>query len=986
MDRSRAETCYTARLAVSASLKPLYDAIREQCAQGVWLRAEQMARTGSVDGKLTRNAEFEVRFLTKGGMASPRVVLSPKDVDWSCECPSQEAACIHVATAVIGLQKAQQEGTGLTQLTPPAIKIAHRLRKLDGSLAIERFIHRPGQPLPLQTRLAAWKRRDGDDDVQADAADLALDVALGPVVSGKIPRPLMKRVLAALKACNDVTYEDKKIKIGEPRPVIRARVDDSPEGFRIIAEQDPNIQDIFDNGAVFHGGVLRAIGDLDLSGRDVDELRKGRTYNFGQVADLVGRVIPALKERLPVEVTSQVLPKATQMQPRLLAQTEFVDGALTVLPLLVYGDPPVARVDAGKLTFLGGDLPLRNEERERKLLEDLSARTGLSAGTTARFVGRAALAAAERIRAMGHLRVQGDGLSACFVSAPLAPSFELSDERAAFTFVSESEGETRHASGEAVIEAWRRGEEYVPLLEGGFAPLPVSVLNRVGDLLADLLAAKGDNESLPTCALPDLARLCDALQTPPPPSFGRLRELLVDHEHIPAAELPSDLDAQLRDYQRDGVNWLCFLSKANLGAMLADDMGLGKTLQALCAVKSPCLVVAPASVLHNWAAEIQRFRPALKVNVYHGPNRALSDTADITLTTYALLRLDDETLAAREWDTIILDEAQNIKNADSQVARSAFKLQGRFRLTLTGTPVENRLDELWSQFHFANPGLLGGRGDFQERYARPMSEGDPRVGERLRQRIRPFMLRRLKKDVARELPPRTDVVMRCTLSDRERELYDAILAATRKEVIERVAESGNVLAALEALLRLRQAACHSGLIPGQVATTSAKLELLLDLLDKVLAEDHKALVFSQWTGLLDKVEPLLQAANIDFTRLDGSTRDRAGVVNSFQSETGPRVMLVSLKAGGTGLNLTAADHVFLLDPWWNPAVEDQAADRAHRIGQDRPVLVHRLVAEATVEERMLTLQEKKRALAHAATHGTEAAFGLTRDDLLALLA
>jgi SNF2 family DNA or RNA helicase len=429
---------------------------------------------------------------------------------------------------------------------------------------------------------------------------------------------------------------------------------------------------------------------------------------------------------------------------------------------------------------------------------------------------------------------------------------------------------------------------------------------------------------------------------------------------------------------------LCFLSKANLGAMLADDMGLGKTLQALCAVKSPALVVAPASVLHNWAAEIQRFRPALTVNTYHGPNRSLND-ADITLTTYALLRLDDDTLAARQWDTIILDEAQNIKNADSQVARAAFKLPGRFRLTLTGTPVENRLDELWSQFHFANPGLLGGRGDFQERYARPMSEGDPRVGERLRQRIRPFMLRRLKKDVARELPPRTDVVMRCILSDRERELYDAILAATRKEVIERVAESGNVLAALEALLRLRQAACHSGLIPGQVAATSAKLELLLDLLDKVLAEDHKALVFSQWTGLLDKVEPLLKAANIEFTRLDGSTRDRAGVVNGFQAENGPRVMLVSLKAGGTGLNLTAADHVFLLDPWWNPAVEDQAADRAHRIGQDRPVLVHRLVAEATVEERMLALQEKKRALAHAATHGTEAAFGLTRDDLLSLL-
>jgi superfamily II DNA or RNA helicase len=970
---------------VSDSLQALYEAIREECPLGLWLRAEQMTRAGCVDGRRTNNDELEVRLLTKGGMASPRVVLSPVQVDWSCECPSQDPACIHVAAAIIGVCKAHATGTPLSPLNVLAVKVSHRLHKQDGALAIERWLLRGQETLALQTRLAAWKRRDGDDDIQTNPADLAVDVALGPVVSGKIPRPLMQRVIAALGECEDVTFEGVKVRIGKPRPVIRARVEDHPEGFRVCAEQDPAVEEIFDNGAVVHGGVLRAVGELDLSGRDVDELRKGRIYAFGQVADLVGRVIPTLSERLPVEVTSKLLPNATRMQPRLLAQTEFVDGALAVLPLLVYGDPPVARVDGGKLHYLGGALPLRNEERERRLIDELALRTNLTVGHSARFVGRAALAAADRIRGMGAISVMGDGLDACFVSAPLTPMFELTENRSVFTFVSRSEGNERHASGDAVIEAWRRGEEFVPLIEGGFAPLPAAVLARVGDLLADLLAAKREDDSLPACALPDLARLCEALNTPPPPSFGRLRELLGDYEGIAAAALPEDLNAQLRDYQRDGVNWLAFLSNANLGAMLADDMGLGKTLQALCVVKSPCLVVTPASVLHNWLAEIQRFRPGLRVHTYHGPNRTLDESADITLTTYALLRLDDAILAARSWDTIILDEAQNIKNADSQVARAAFRLEGRFRLTLTGTPIENRLDELWSQFHFANPGLLGGRQDFQERYARPMAEGDARSGDRLRQRIRPFMLRRLKRDVARELPPRTDVVMRCTLNDRERELYDAIMAATRKEVIEKVQQGGSVLAALEALLRLRQAACHSALLPGQSADSSSKLELLMDLLDNVLAEDHKALVFSQWTSLLDKIEPLLTAAGIEFTRLDGSTRDRAGVVANFQSDTGPRIMLVSLKAGGTGLNLTAADHVFLLDPWWNPAVEDQAADRAHRIGQERPVLVHRLVAEATVEERMLVLQEKKRALANAATHGSGAAFGLTRDDLLALL-
>jgi SNF2 family DNA or RNA helicase len=243
----------------------------------------------------------------------------------------------------------------------------------------------------------------------------------------------------------------------------------------------------------------------------------------------------------------------------------------------------------------------------------------------------------------------------------------------------------------------------------------------------------------------------------------------------------------------------------------------------------------------------------------------------------------------------------------------------------------------------------------------------------------------LKRDVAKELPPRTEVVLRCTLSDREREIYDAIHAATQREVVEKLQAGGSIMAALEALLRLRQACCHSALIPGQDAEGSSKIALLMESLEAVIAEGHKALIFSQWTSLLDLTEPHLQDANIPFTRLDGSTRDRGGVVDSFQAEDGPPVMLISLRAGGTGLNLTAADNVYLLDPWWNPAVEDQAADRTHRIGQDRPVLVQRLVTEETVEERMLELQQRKRSLARAAIEEGQQVQGITREDLLALL-
>jgi SNF2 family DNA or RNA helicase len=293
---------------------------------------------------------------------------------------------------------------------------------------------------------------------------------------------------------------------------------------------------------------------------------------------------------------------------------------------------------------------------------------------------------------------------------------------------------------------------------------------------------------------------------------------------------------------------------------------------------------------------------------------------------------------------------------------------------------------LWSQIHFLNRGLLGGREDFEERYARPVADGVPGAAARLRERIRPFVLRRLKQEVAPELPPRTEAELRCELTPEEREVYDTVRAATLREVVENLKAGAGVLKALEALLRLRQAACHSGLIPGREAETSSKVALLLESLDEVIAEGHKALVFSQWTSLLDRVEPHLAAAGIAFERLDGSTRDRAGVVARFQDDAGPPVLLASLKAGGTGLNLTAADHVFLLDPWWNPAVEDQAADRAHRIGQERPVMVYRLVAEDTVEERILALQERKRALAGAALGEADRAAALTREDLLALLA
>jgi SNF2 family DNA or RNA helicase len=692
-------------------------------------------------------------------------------------------------------------------------------------------------------------------------------------------------------------------------------------------------------------------------------------------------VLPGLRKRVKLDVRTDRLPETERGVPRVLVDTEREGLTLKVMATLVYGDPPRARIDAGRLVHLQGPVPLRDEPAERRLLGRLQRELGLAPGVRALFRSEEAVAFTGRLdRWEGSL--SGSGREWFRLAAPLEPRLSIGEPDFDLQFGSGAEGRARPGD---VLRAWREGASLVPLLDGGWAPLPLDWLNRFGHRVADLLAAKAEGEELPRSSLPDLVRLCEDLDQPPPPEFAELAGRLERFEGVARVDPPADLTASLREYQQDGVDWLSFMREAGLGALLADDMGLGKTLQALCALDGRTLVVAPTSVLHNWADEIRRFRPALRCSVFHGPGRRLDPDADVTLTTYAILRLDADLLAEEPWRTVVLDEAQAIKNPDSQVAGAAYRLRARHRITLTGTPVENRLDELWSQFHFLNRGLLGGRQDFRERYAAPIAEGEPGAAERLRKRIRPFVLRRLKGQVAPELPPRTEMVLRCVLGAEERAVYDSVRAATLDEVVRKLGAGGSVIAALEALLRLRQAACHAALVPGQEAAGSAKLDLLLESLDNVVAEGHKALVFSQWTSLLDLAEPHLRSSGIGYLRLDGSTRDRRAVVSGFQDPEGPPVLLISLKAGGTGLNLTAADHVFLLDPWWNPAVEDQAADRAHRIGQDRPVMVYRLVAEETVEERILALQQHKREIAAAALGEADRAAGITRDELLDLL-
>ena len=475
---------------------------------------------------------------------------------------------------------------------------------------------------------------------------------------------------------------------------------------------------------------------------------------------------------------------------------------------------------------------------------------------------------------------------------------------------------------------------------------------------------------------------------------------------------PQGLAITLRPYQAEGLAWLQYLRAQRLAGILADDMGLGKTAQALAHVllekeagrlHSPALVVMPTSLLFNWQAEAARMAPGLRVLTLHGARRAhlhaQAGAYDLVLTTYPLLWRDVDALRARDWHLLLLDEAQMVKNAGSRSARALRQLQASHRLCLTGTPLENHLGELWAQFDFLMPGFLGDARSFHQRWRKPIEDnGETLRAQLLAQRVRPFILRRRKEDVAKELGPRCEVVLRVRLEGHQRELYEAVRTSVDQQVrrvLARQQFAGAQIAILDALLKLRQVCCDPRLVQGAPVhphTGRAKLELLADLLPSLVQEGRRVLVFSQFTALLALVAEQLGAMNLPFLQLTGDTpaRERGAVVCRFQAQDSADsapVLLASLKAGGTGLNLTAADTVIHLDPWWNPAVEEQATARAHRIGQRQSVFVYRLVVEGSIEERMLELQARKQALAAGVLgHDAPGAEKFGEDDLRALLA
>ena len=550
------------------------------------------------------------------------------------------------------------------------------------------------------------------------------------------------------------------------------------------------------------------------------------------------------------------------------------------------------------------------------------------------------------------------------------------------------------------------GHWLVDLQDGRYLAIALERFRRIGSMLIELIerdALAGERLRLPRSRRFSLG----ALQGEPDIAWRwqdpTLAATLADCTRIEALAAPAGFAAVLRPYQREGLGWLQFLRRHRLGGVLADDMGLGKTVQALAhlaleklsgRLQQPALIVAPVSALAHWQQEIRRLAPGLSTLTLHGPRRHALFSAlggvDVLITGYPQLQLDAQRLRAQDFSVVILDEAQMIKNPRAKVAQAARALRAEQRLCLSGTPLENHLGELWSLFAFAQPDLLGGEREFQRHFRVPIEKyGNQIRADALAARLKPFLLRRTKDAVAPELPPKTEMLEYIALDEKQRDFYDAIRLAAHRQIHALLAEVGlarGQISILETLLKLRQACCDPRLVESGAAIPSAKIEWLCTALPALIEQGRRILLFSQFTSMLRLIEIKLRELGLPYCLLTGSTANRPAQVERFQSRRAP-LFLISLKAGGTALNLTAADTVIHYDPWWNPAAEAQATDRAHRIGQSKPVFVYKLIAQGTVEERMLELHARKQTLAAGLYAGATAGVGaLTDADLERLLA
>lgn len=987
-------------MSLAGEFSNLFAEVQEGCNRRHWSRAVELSRASLFLSEKKSEEQWEVRVVREGQVLSPRVRLWPGEVDWQCDCRDPEDPCVHVAAALIaqrhGLWRSAESETSPL---PQAGEVVYRWRRAEDCLVLERVLDFGTEELRLNESLAGFMAgmQSGRLPMRAVAVtktDFAIDHILKDERGAIVARGILEKILPLLEKVARHEFSGQNLQVIRSARPTKVNVVQENSQYRIQVEDE-----VPEDGQVFANGLRLQGTRLGLSSGDnqpwLARLREWhkRLLSREEVYELLMSLRNLGSERLVMIYQGWSGPEWVDLPPELEFSSEVKNDEIEVRADIIYGEPPIARILGNRLQLLGGPRwPIRDLKAEQKLALDLRHQLHVPVGQWVRFQGDDAHSFLRKIQhwPSRHTAPANQAFEAAVAPIPGVDSWRLAwgdggnegwQIRVEGKSLGMSSDKTIGFAFDQLLKLADSGRTTVFSPElGSWLPIPTAWLKTQEAVVREILHLRQRGALARPVGMLMAAELAEDLGLELSPGIRRLREESLQ-ANLPADfVLPSDLKAELRPYQRAGFQWLKWRQQRQLGAILADDMGLGKTLQALSVFSGRTLVVAPTSVLQQWCSELTRFRPHLRLCLYHGSARAWDAEAAVVVTSFHLLRQEVERFVAEEWDNIILDEAQNIKNMRSQIAQVAHQLRGNFRLALSGTPVENRWSELWSLFQFVNPGLLGPLADFEK------SLGSEIGRAKVRRRLRPFILRREKGQVAQDLPTKTEILLEVSLNETERQIYEALFLLTRRDFLDKYAEGVGVVGLLETLLRLRQACCHPGLLPGQgKGLHSTKVEVLVEHLENAVLDGHRALVFSQWTGFLDLIGKSLQENGISYLRIDGSTRHRELVVEKFQVDREAPVMLISLKAGGVGLNLTAADYVFIMDPWWNPAAEIQAADRAHRIGQQNPVCVYKLIASGTIEQNILALQDRKRTLLREVLDGTDGLQSLTREDLRALL-
>jgi superfamily II DNA or RNA helicase len=889
----------------NTSLQNFLHHLQKKCLPGVWSKGAHTAKTeGFVQVDAKTDQQISLRVRSVGRPNAQEVELWPPDQDYSCDCSEKTDPCSHVAAAIIYLVHYQSAPkTHLENIETHKLTY-HFLRTPEG-LKLERKLNGENFNEPI-TQLEYTRLNLTQDDY-------ALDRVIQAVGKQAPTRLQMRTIFKNLSGKRNVYLEQEPIHI---RPDFQSEIlhiRSENNGYRVKLSNSNFADEKFPNGVIRRGNELFCAEWFQFNETDERILKStGKLYPPEKASDLIHRLIPQWRKMATVEILSDSLLHSNDKPSLILHRKGRDDGKLEVrLELSGTLDPAVIK---------------RYENEVRQNFSLPLNQTFVLSGTDAFYF----------LNRSFPFPCIDQNLEPFQRLPPLEPHLKVESTSASWFFKTSDSV----VDGKAVFSAYRNNESIVPIFSGqkqiGFSELPTEWLKKFAQKFENL-----ENERSATLPMISVLKSLEAI-SPDEIEFHdeTLKKLLFE----PISEIqwkpPIELKAELRPYQVRGASWIHKMNSKGLGVFLADDMGLGKTVQAIAALKTPALIICPASLVFQWKTEIARFRPDWRLD------------EDITITTYGKARTQIETLKQKNYETLILDESHTIKNADSLTAQAIFQLKAPRRIALTGTPIENRLSDLQSQFRFLNPELANCSFSLSA--------------------YRPFILRRMKSEVAQELPPKTETVISIELSPEERKVYNSLYALTQKEVLGRLDQKQGVFQILEALLRLREAATDWGLLPGyENAPRSSKIEALLEHLKKAVENGHAILVFSQWTRLLDRVGHELRSSGLSYLRIDGSTHDRAQIVREFQKEDGPSILLLSLKSGGVGLNLTRADQVILLDPWWNPQVENQATDRAHRIGQKNPVNVYRFMASETIEERVFQLQNAKRDLSDSLLSGTD---------------